>query len=98
MSIGYSIDETPCYGGKGANNAVVPYGHNAGSVVGEANRGTVEIVHHDAQQLLLAIGGPDANALVASGGKNSCIVSAIVGNEETNMTGGTVAGPTWEML
>lgn len=98
MSIGYGIDETPCYGGKGANNAVVPYGHNAGSVMGKADRGTVEIVYHDAQQLLLAIGGPDANALVASGGKNSCVVSAIIGNEETDMTENTVARPTWEML
>lgn len=55
MSIRYGIDKASSNGRKGAYDSVVPYGHNAGSVLREAHSSTVEIIHHDAQQLLLAI-------------------------------------------
>lgn len=74
VRVGYGVDESAGDGSEGANDAIVPYGDYASAIVSKAHTGAVEVVNHDAEQLLLATRRPDADALLARRGKDTRVV------------------------
>jgi len=74
VRIGNSIDESSCDRSEGPNDSIIPHGDNTGAIMGKANTSAVKVINHDAKQLLFATRRPNADALLAGGGKNTRVV------------------------